>query len=66
MQNVNSFPWIKEDEQMQQKPFEYKANVGIFRAANDNAMPRKDLIKKLLKISLWIAPLSAWLLLWAN
>ncbi|MBY0461826.1 MAG: hypothetical protein K2Q34_01425 [Alphaproteobacteria bacterium] len=42
----------------------YTANQVIGRAANDNTFPKKILGVKLLKISLWIAPLVAWVL-WA-
>jgi hypothetical protein len=52
--------------QQQQQPFEYRAHDIMLRAANDNHMPKKELWKKLLKISLWVAPIAGWLFLWAN
>jgi hypothetical protein len=50
----------------QRQPYDYNAHSVILRAANDNNLPKKELWKKLFKISLWIAPISAWLLLWAK
>jgi hypothetical protein len=41
---------------------ELSASMMIQRAANDNRAPKNKLIKKLILISLWVAPIIIWLL----